>query len=106
MVVTLALTAAVVIGVGDYWGGRASVRHPALVVTFFGQLVAAIASVAVVLIGGWTVLHRGDLLLGGVAGALGATVSTVMPTAVDAALTLPAASVAVAVSVCSPIVEP
>ncbi len=73
MVVTLALTAAVVIGVGDYWGGTATIRRPALVVTFFGQLVAALASVLVVLVSGWTVLHRGDLILGGLAGASAAT---------------------------------
>lgn len=72
MVVTLALTAAVVIGVGDYWGGRASIRHPALLVTFFGQLVAAMASVVVVVVSGWTVLHRGDLVLGGLAGGAAA----------------------------------
>ena len=73
MVVTLALTAAVVIGVGDYWGGRATIRRPALVVTFYGQLVAAISSALVVLVSGWTVLHRGDLVLGGLAGVAAAT---------------------------------
>lgn len=73
MVVTLALTAAVVIGVGDYWGGRASTQRPALVVTCFGQLVAAAASVVIVAASGWSDLHRGDLLLGALGGAIGAT---------------------------------
>ncbi len=72
MVVTLALTAAVVIGVGDYWGGRASTQRPALVVTFYGQLVATAAAVVIVAVSGWTDLHRGDLLLAAMGGAIGA----------------------------------
>ncbi len=75
MVVTLALTAAVVIGLGDYWGGRATVRRPALVVAFVGQLVAAIVAVVVVFVVGWTELHPGDLILGGLSGAAAGTAS-------------------------------
>ena len=71
MVATLALLAALVIGVGDYWGGRAAARHPALTVVFISQMVAAGLAVPVVVALGWTDLHRGDLVLGALAGGTG-----------------------------------
>ena len=68
MVVAFALVAAVVVGLGDYWGGRASATRPALVVTFFGQLTAAVLAVVAALALGWDDLHTGDLVLGGLSG--------------------------------------
>ena len=53
MVVTLALTAAAVIGLGDYWGGRASSSRPALVVVVYGQLIAAALGLLWLLVLGW-----------------------------------------------------
>lgn len=69
MVVVLALTAATVIGVGDYLGGRASARHPAALVTLIGQLVAFAVGIAIAVLMGWERWSGHDLLLGGAAGA-------------------------------------
>ncbi|MFZ4718212.1 MAG: EamA family transporter [Ilumatobacteraceae bacterium] len=73
MVVVLALTAATVIGVGDYLGGRASSRHPAILVTFVGQAVACVLGVFAALAMGWDDLHPGDLVLGALSGAAAGT---------------------------------
>ena len=72
MVAVLALVAAVVVGLGDYLGGRASVRRPAMVVTFVGQLTAAVLAVGAAALLGADELHGGDLLLGGVSGVAAA----------------------------------
>lgn len=68
MVVVLALTAATVIGVGDYLGGRASSQHPAALVTLIGQAVACLLGVVAALVLGWDSLAPGDLLLGALSG--------------------------------------
>jgi drug/metabolite transporter (DMT)-like permease len=75
MVVTLALTAAAVIGLGDYWGGRASSSRPALVVVVYGQLIAAVLGLLWVLALGWEQLVAGDLLLGALSGVCAGTAS-------------------------------
>lgn len=72
MVGVLALVAAVVVGVGDYLGGRASVTRPALVVTFVGQLTAAVLAVVAAVLVGWDALRPSDLVLGGASGVAAA----------------------------------
>jgi len=72
MVGVLALVAAVVVGLGDYLGGRASVARPALVVTFVGQATAAALAVAAALLIGWDHVRPGDLVLGAASGVTAA----------------------------------
>lgn len=69
MVVLLALVSALVAGCSDYLGGRAAVRRPALVVTFWSQVVNLVLLPSWVLLVGWEHLHHGDITIGLVAGA-------------------------------------
>ena len=72
---TLALSAAVLWGVGDFCGGLAARRSSLLTVLFFSQLLGLAGMAAASLLLGGTVIP-GDLLLGaigGIAGALGVT---------------------------------
>ncbi len=78
MVILLALGSAIVIGFGDYWGGRAAAHRPALVVAFYVQTTAALAAAVLVPLLGWNSLHPGDLLLGAMAGAFYASASVAL----------------------------
>ncbi|MDO8364964.1 MAG: DMT family transporter [Actinomycetota bacterium] len=69
MVVTLALLSALIVGVGDYLGGRGTARRPAIVVTFFSQITACLVQVPLVIALGWTHLQGGDVVLGLASGA-------------------------------------
>lgn len=69
MVVTLALCSALVVGLGDYLGGRSAARHPAIVVTFVSQATCALVQVPLALALGWSAIHGGDLVLGLASGA-------------------------------------
>lgn len=68
MVVLLALVAALVSGTADYLGGRAAVRHSALTVNFWAQLLQSLLLPVFVVLIGWDELHRGDIVLGLFAG--------------------------------------
>lgn len=69
MVVTLGLIASLIIGFGDYVGGRASAGHQPIVVSFYAQLTNAVLLPPIVVLIGWKSLHGGDVALGAVAGA-------------------------------------
>lgn len=74
MPILLALTSALVYGVADYCGGRASRFHPSAVVTALGQTVSLVLVVAVVLAMGTAVPGAGTFAWGlaaGVGGAIG-----------------------------------
>ncbi|MGD0833378.1 MAG: DMT family transporter [Candidatus Dormibacteria bacterium] len=73
MSLTLALSAAVLWGVGDFCGGLATRRSPLLTVLLFSHLLGLVGMIAASLLLGGSVT-AGDLLLGaigGIAGALG-----------------------------------
>ncbi len=74
MPVVLALCSAVVYGVGDWFGGRASRRQPSIVVAATGQMVSFVLVAAAVLLMGTPVPDAatwGWSAFGGVVGALG-----------------------------------
>ncbi|CAN5456083.1 DMT family transporter [soil metagenome] len=76
MPVLLAFGAALVYGVGDYFGGRASRTQPSVVVTAIGQVVSLVLVVAAVLAMGTSVPSASTWwwsIGGGIVGALGIT---------------------------------
>jgi drug/metabolite transporter (DMT)-like permease len=73
MAVLLALVAALVSGTADYAGGRAATRRSPLSVNFFVQSINAILLPLFAIAIGWDYLHRGDVVLGVVAGVSGGT---------------------------------
>lgn len=73
MDIVLALWAAVVYGVADYCGGRASRSVSAITVTFVGQSAALVVLLGFVLVAGTPVPPASDFVWGGIAGMAGAT---------------------------------
>jgi len=69
MVVTLALFSALVVGLGDYLGGRSAAGHPAIIVTFVSQGTCALVQVPLAIAMGSSGVHQGDLLMGLLSGA-------------------------------------
>ncbi|MFT3854318.1 MAG: DMT family transporter [Ilumatobacteraceae bacterium] len=72
MAILLALGSALVYGVGDYCGGRASRTNPSTIVTLLGQAASLVFVVVAVLGVGTPVPGFADLVWGGTAGAAGA----------------------------------
>jgi len=70
--IVLALCSAVVYGVADYCGGRASRRHPSALVTVVGQSVSLVLVLAAALVMGTTVPGAPSWAWGGAAGVAGA----------------------------------
>jgi len=70
--IALALACAVVYGVADYSGGRASRSAPSIAVSFCGQLTSAALALTTVLIIGTAFPPGRDLAWGGLAGLAGA----------------------------------
>ena len=73
MEIVIAFSAAVVYGVADYCGGRASRSVSAILVTALGQAAAFIALIIMVLISGVPVAPLNDWIWGAMAGVAGAT---------------------------------
>lgn len=73
MDIALALCAAVVYGIADYCGGRASRSVSAITVTFVGQAAAMVVLTAFVLIAGTPVPPASDFIWGAIAGIAGST---------------------------------
>lgn len=73
MPILLALTSAVIYGVADYCGGRASRFHPSAVVTALGQSVSLVLVSVVVLVMG-TAVPGGGTFAWGVAAGIGGAV--------------------------------
>ena len=72
MPIVLALCSALVYGVGDYYGGRASRSHPSALVTLVGQAMSLVLVTSAVLLIGTPVAPADDWWWGGAAGAAGA----------------------------------
>lgn len=72
MAVLLALTSAVVYGMADYCGGRASRRQPAAFVALLGQVFSVVLLMVVVLVDGTAVPAGGTWAWGAAGGAAGA----------------------------------
>jgi drug/metabolite transporter (DMT)-like permease len=72
MSILLALSSAIVYGVGDYCGGRASRFHPSAIVTLVGQVISLVLVVAAVAVMGTPMPDAATLAWGIVAGAAGA----------------------------------
>ena len=73
MEIVIAFSAAVVYGVADYCGGRASRTVSAILVTALGQAAAFVALIIMVLISGVPVAPLNDWIWGAMAGVAGAT---------------------------------
>ena len=73
MAVLLALVAALVSGTADYTGARAATRRSPLSVNLFVQSINTILLPVFAFAIGWDYLHRGDVVLGVVAGVSGGT---------------------------------
>jgi drug/metabolite transporter (DMT)-like permease len=74
MSILLALSSALIYGVGDYCGGRASRFHPSAIVTVVGQSVSLVLITAAVLLVGTPMPSMSTMVWGagaGVAGAVG-----------------------------------
>ena len=71
MAILLALGSALVYGLGDYCGGRASRSIPSSVVALTGQAVSLVLVALAVLVATTPVPHLADLAWGGAAGAAG-----------------------------------
>lgn len=71
MAILLALGSALVYGLGDYCGGRASRTNPSTIVTLLGQAASLVFVVVAVLVAGTSVPGVADLVWGGIAGAAG-----------------------------------
>ncbi len=68
MAIALAFLCAVVYGVADYSGGRATRHAPSIAVSFYGQITSGVIAVAVVLVIGTAWPPQADLMWGGIAG--------------------------------------
>ena len=73
MLVVTALTAAVVYGVADYLGGRASRHSPAMVVTLLGQTAALLVLGAAAFASRVPLPPASDWMWGGLAGIAGSS---------------------------------
>ena len=71
MAILLALASALVYGLGDYCGGRASRTNPSSIVALVGQAMSLVLISLTVLVIGTPVPPVADLAWGGVAGAAG-----------------------------------
>ena len=71
MPILLALGSAMVWGIGDYFGGRVSRFHPAVIVTFLGQAVSLVLLAVAVWAMGTPIPDASTLLWGGTAGVVG-----------------------------------
>ncbi|MFN8023601.1 MAG: EamA family transporter [Acidimicrobiales bacterium] len=72
MPILLALSSAVVYGVADYFGGRASRLHPSVVVTFLGQVVSLVLVIVAVAVMGTSFPDGATIGWGAAAGVAGA----------------------------------
>lgn len=72
MAIALAFMCAMVYGVADYSGGRASRSAPSMAISLIGQLTSAVLASAAVAIIGTAIPPARELVLGGIAGLAGA----------------------------------
>ena len=104
MVVFWALGAAVLYGVGDYFGGRATKVSASTSVTFLGQFVALILLIVLVAIGNTPVMPLQDWFWSGLAGAGGVIALVAFYQAMSLGSMTVVAPIAALIGMCSPVI--
>jgi drug/metabolite transporter (DMT)-like permease len=104
VVVFWALGAAVLYGVGDYFGGRATKVSASTSVTFLGQFVALILLIVLVAIGNTPVMPLQDWFWSGLAGAGGVIALVAFYQAMSLGSMTVVAPIAALIGMCSPVI--
>jgi len=104
VVVFWALGAAVLYGVGDYFGGRATKVSASTSVTFLGQFFALILLVALVAVGNTPVMPLQDWFWSGLAGAGGVIALVAFYQAMSLGSMTVVAPIAALIGMCSPVI--
>ena len=99
-----ALGAAVLYGVGDYFGGRATKVSASTSVTFLGQFVALILLIVLVAIGNTPVMPLQDWFWSGLAGAGGVIALVAFYQAMSLGSMTVVAPIAALIGMCSPVI--
>ena len=99
-----ALGAAVLYGVGDYLGGRATKVSASTSVTFLGQFVALILLIVLVAIGNTPVMPLQDWFWSGLAGAGGVIALVAFYQAMSLGSMTVVAPIAALIGMCSPVI--
>jgi len=104
VVVFWALGAAVLYGVGDYFGGRATKVSASTSVTFLGQFVALILLIVLVAVGNTPVMPLQDWIWSGLAGAGGVIALVAFYQAMSLGSMTVVAPIAALIGMCSPVI--
>lgn len=104
MVIVWACGAALLYGVADYFGGRASKVSKAAAVTFFGQFVALVLLVIIITFSNTPTMHAHDWLWSGFAGAGGAIALIAFYQAMSLGSMTVVAPISAIVGMCSPVI--
>jgi drug/metabolite transporter (DMT)-like permease len=104
VVVFWALGAAVLYGVGDYFGGRATKVSASTSVTFLGQFVALILLIVLVAVGNTPVMPLQDWFWSGLAGAGGVIALVAFYQAMSLGSMTVVAPIAALIGMCSPVI--
>ena len=104
MVIIWALGAALMYGVADYFGGRASKVSKAAAVTFLGQSTALVLIAALIIFGDTPVMSTNDWLWSGFAGAGGAIALVAFYQSMSLGSMTVVAPISAIVGMCSPVV--
>lgn len=104
MVIVWACCAALVYGVADYFGGRASKISQAAAVTFLGQSVALVLLAIIIAFGNTPVMSTHDWWWSGLAGAGGAIALVTFYQAMSLGSMTVVAPISAIVGMCSPVI--
>lgn len=104
MVVIWALSAALIYGVADYFGGRATKISKSAAVTFLGQSTALVLLALLIIFGDTPVMSGNDWLWSGFAGAGGAIALIAFYQAMSLGSMTVVAPISAIVGMCSPVV--
>lgn len=104
MVIIWALSAALIYGVADYFGGRATKISKSAAVTFLGQSTALVLLALLIIFGDTPVMSGNDWLWSGFAGAGGAIALIAFYQAMSLGSMTVVAPISAIVGMCSPVV--
>lgn len=104
MVIIWALSAALIYGVADYFGGRATKVSKAAAVTFLGQSTALVLLAVLIVFGDTPVMSTNDWLWSGFAGAGGAIALVAFYQSMSLGSMTVVAPISAIVGMCSPVV--
>jgi len=104
MVIIWALSAALMYGVADYFGGRATKVSKAAAVTFLGQSTALVLIAALIMFGDTPVMSTNDWLWSGFAGGGGAIALVAFYQSMSLGSMTVVAPISAIVGMCSPVV--